>query len=132
MSGEAGRVGQDEVTLTVPRDRQFYPVAHLVLGGLGVRLNLTLESLEDLQVALAGLLEREDASQVLTMRVRVTERGLEAELGPFDGTALRSDLEREPGNDLGLRRILDAVVDEVRVDSRDDGTWVVLHKGLRE
>ena len=123
-------MAHDEVTLTVPRDRQFYPVAHLVLGGLAVRLNLTLESLEDLQVALDGLLQREDASHVVTMRVRVTELGLEAELGPFDGAGLRSDLEREPGDELGLRRILDAVVDEVRVDSRDDGSWVVVHKGL--
>jgi hypothetical protein len=123
-------VAHDEVTLTVPREREFYPVAHLVLGGLAVRLNLTLESLEDLQVALDGLLEREDAAGVVTLRVRVMERGLEAELGPFDGVGLVSDLEREPGDDLGLRRILDTVVDDVQVDSRADGAWVVLHKGL--
>jgi hypothetical protein len=105
-------------------------VAHLVLGGVAVRHNLTLESLEDLQVAVDGLLDREDASAEVTMRVRVTERGLEAELGPFDGTGLQADLQREPGDELGLRRILDAVVDEVRVDSREDGAWVVLQKGL--
>jgi anti-sigma regulatory factor (Ser/Thr protein kinase) len=122
-------VPHDEITLTLPRERQFFSVAHLVLGGLAVRLNLTLESLEDLQVALDGLLDRDDASAVVTMRVRVTDRGLDAELGPFDGAGLRSDLEREPGVELGLRRILDAVVDEVRVDSREDGAWVVLHKG---
>jgi anti-sigma regulatory factor (Ser/Thr protein kinase) len=125
-------LAQDEITLTVPRDRQFYPVAHLVLGGLAVRLNLTLESLEDLQVAVDGVLDREDASGEITMRVRVTERGLEAELGPFDGDGLRSDLERQAGDELGLRRILDAVVDDVSVISRDDGAWVVLQKGIPE
>jgi hypothetical protein len=125
-------LAQDEITLTVPRDRQFYPVAHLVLGGLAVRLNLTLESLEDLQVAVDGILDREDASGEITMRVRVTERGLEAELGPFDGDGLRSDLERQAGDELGLRRILDAVVDDVSVISRDDGAWVVLQKGIPE
>ena len=125
-------MAQDEITLTVPRDRQFYPVAHLVLGGLAVRLNLTLESLEDLQVAVDGILDRDDASGEITMRVRVTERGLEAELGPFDGDGLRSDLERQAGDELGLRRILDAVVDEVSVVSRDDGAWVVLQKGTPE
>jgi hypothetical protein len=123
-------VQHDEITLTLPRDRQFFSVAHLVLGGLAVRLNLTLESLEDLQVAVDGLLEREDASTQVTMRVRVTDLGLEAELGPYDGVGLQTDLEREPGEELGLRRILDAVVDEVRVDSREDGAWVVLQKGL--
>jgi hypothetical protein len=125
-------LARDEITLTVPRDPRFYGVAHLVLGGLAVRLNLTLESLEDLQVALDGLLDREDRSDVVTMRVRVMDGGLEAELGPFDGTGIRSDLEREPGEELGLRRILDTVVDEVRVDSREDGAWVVLQKGRSE
>jgi anti-sigma regulatory factor (Ser/Thr protein kinase) len=123
-------MAEDEITLTLPREREFFSVAHLVLGGLAVRLNLTLESLEDLQVAVDGLLERHDASQEVTMRVRVTDAGLEAELGPFDGHGLRSDLEKAPGEELGLRRILDAVVDEVRVESRGDGDWVVLQKGL--
>lgn len=125
-------MANDEIILTVPRERPFYAVAHLVLGGLAVRLDLTLESLEDLQVALEGLLAREDAPGEVTMLVRVTERGLETELGPFDGDGLRSDLEREPGEELGLRRILDTVVDEVRVEVRDDGAWVVLRKALPE
>ena len=125
-------MAHDEITLTVPRERPFYAVAHLVLGGLAVRLNLTLETLEDLQVALAGLLERTDPSPEVTMRVRVLESVLEAELGPFDGAGLRNELAREPGDELGLRRILDAVVDEVRVDGREETSWIVLRKMLPE
>jgi hypothetical protein len=125
-------VAHDEITLTVPRERPFYGVAHLVLGGLAVRLNLTLETLEDLQVALAGLLERTEPSPEVTMRVRVLESVLEAELGPFDGAGLRNELAREPGEELGLRRILDAVVDEVRIDGREDTSWIVLRKMLTE
>ncbi len=125
-------MAHDEITLTVPRERPFYAVAHLVLGGLAVRLNLTLETLEDLQVALAGLLERTEPSPEVTMRVRVLESGLEAELGPFDGAGLRKELDREPGEELGLRRILDAVVDEVRVDGREETSWIVLRKTLPE
>jgi hypothetical protein len=123
-------VEHDEITLTVPRERPFYGVAHLVLGGLAVRLNLTLETLEDLQVALTGLLERSEPSPEVTMRVRVLERVLEAELGPFDGAGLRKELEREPGEELGLRRILDAVVDEVSVAGSDDASWIVLRKAF--
>jgi hypothetical protein len=125
-------VAHDEITLKVPRERRFYPVAHLVLGGLAVRLNLTLEHLEDLQVALAGVLERADASHEVTVRMRVLERQLEAELGPFDGAGLRNDLDRDPGEELSLRRILDTVVDDVRLETREDGAWVVLQKGLPE
>jgi len=125
-------VAHDEITLTVPRERPFYGVAHLVLGGLAVRLNLTLETLEDLQVALAGLLERTEPSPEVTMRVRVAESVLEAELGPFDGAGLRSELDREAGEELGLRRILDAVVDEVSVAAREETSWIVLRKSLPE
>ena len=125
-------MGYDEITLTVPRERPFYAVAHLVLGGLAVRLNLTLETLEDLQVALAGLLERTEPSPEVTMRVRVLDSALEAELGPFDDAGLRKELAREAGEELGLRRILDAVVDEVRVDGREETAWIVLRKTLPE
>ena len=46
----------DEIVLTLPRDREFHGVAHLVVGGLGSRLDLTIEHLEDLQLALEALL----------------------------------------------------------------------------
>jgi hypothetical protein len=129
---EGGRVAHDEITLTVPRERPFYGVAHLVLGGLAVRLNLTLETLEDLQVALAGLLERSEPTPEVTMRVRVLDRVLEAELGPFDGAGLHKELDREPGEELSLRRILDAVVDDVRIDERGEASWIVLRKAFSE
>ena len=48
----------DEITLIIPRERALFGVAHLVLGGLGIRLNLTIEHLEDMQLALETLLLR--------------------------------------------------------------------------
>ena len=45
-------MGDDQISLTLPADRDYYRVAHLVLGGLAVRLNLTFEHLEDLPIAL--------------------------------------------------------------------------------
>ena len=36
----------DMIVLTLPPERDFHRVAHLVLGGLALRLNLTLEALE--------------------------------------------------------------------------------------
>ena len=53
----------DTITLTLPPEREFQRVAHLVLGGLAVRLNLTLEALEDLQLALDGLLDTGSAEE---------------------------------------------------------------------
>ena len=117
----------DEITLSLPREREFHSVAHLVLGGLAVRLDLTFEHLEDLQLALAGLLERDHADGEVTLKVRVVDDRIEAAVGPFDDR-VRSELEREPGEDVGLRRVLDAVVDEVRIADAEDGQWVELTK----
>ncbi len=63
----------DEITLTIPRDRALYGVADLVLGGLGIRLNLTIEHLEDLQLALETALDRVRADPV-TVTLRVNGR----------------------------------------------------------
>ena len=50
----------DEITLTLPRGPEYQRVAHLVLGGLAVRLDLTIENLEDLELALDALLDAID------------------------------------------------------------------------
>lgn len=119
----------DEITLTLPAERDFFRVAHLVLGGLAVRLNLTFESLEDLQLALDGLLEREPGNGEVTVCVSVGAGVLETLVGPFgDEERLREELEREPGEGVTLRRLLDTVVDEVALERREGEQWVRLTK----
>ncbi len=111
----------------MPRQRPFYGVAHLVLGGVAARLDLTVEHLEELELALDGLLDRRDGAEEVTLSLRLGENGLEAAVGPF-GEGLRSELAGEPGDALSIRRLLDAVVDEYTVADRPDGTWVELRK----
>lgn len=122
-------MGTDEIKLTMPRERPFYGVAHLVLGGVAARFDLTVENLEDLGLALDGLLDRRDGADEVTLTLRVAKSDLRAEVGPFD-KQLRSELEGEPGESLSLRRLLDAVVDEYQVDERTDGTWIELRKRI--
>ena len=120
----------DEITLTVPRERPFYRIAHLVLGGLAVRLDLTFDTLEDLQVALAGLLSREhDGEGSLTMAVRVLPDALQASIGPFQDAALKQ--EWDSGEEFGLRRILETVVDGVAISQRGGAQWVELTKNVK-
>jgi hypothetical protein len=121
----------DEITLTLPAERDFFRVAHLVLGGLAVRLNLTFESLEDLQLALDGVLDREHGEEEVTVRIRVSTGTLETVVGPFEGDRLRRELEREPSADVNLRRVLDAVVDGVDLEDADGGQWVRLTKHVK-
>jgi hypothetical protein len=120
----------DEITLTLPRERPFHGVARLVLGGVAARAELTIDHLEELELALDGLLERRDAAEELTLALRVGEEALEASLGPFTGNQLRDDLETEPGERLSLRRVLDAVVDRYEIDERGGGAWIQLRKGI--
>ncbi|HEY3050494.1 MAG TPA: hypothetical protein VGJ40_02125 [Gaiellaceae bacterium] len=120
----------DEITLTIPRDRALYSVAHLVLGGLGIRLNLTIEHLEDLQLAVETALERARADEV-TVTVRLQQEEIEALVGPMTG-GVRDELHADGGEEVGLRRILDTLVDRVEVESDERGDWLKMTKAARK
>jgi hypothetical protein len=117
----------DEIVLTIPRERPFYGVAHLVLAGLGTRLNLTLEHLEDLQLGLDSLLAQHVGEEEVTLRIRIRDGAIETEIGPFP-PALSRALEDEASDGVGLRRILDTVSDGVQLGERDGAAWVTLVK----
>ena len=120
----------DEITLTIPRDRALYGVAHLVLGGLGIRLNLTIENLEDLEIALDTVLDSARDGENVTIAIRVGEGAIQTRIGPMND-GIRAALEQESGDGVGLRRILDAVVDGVEVESDDHGDWLRLTKAVK-
>jgi anti-sigma regulatory factor (Ser/Thr protein kinase) len=118
----------DEIRLTLPADDAFHSVAHLVLGGLAARLNLSFENLEDLELALDALLERPNDGREVTLHVFVDDGELRMVVGPF--TAVRAELEEGGANSLNLGRILGAVSDSVEVEDRDGSQWVELTKRL--
>ena len=116
----------DEIRLVLPAQEDFHPVAHLVVGGLGARLELTYEQLEDLQVAVDALLGCRDDDGDVSVIVSVEPDTVRATVGPFQAQAL-AELERDAG-EFGLRRVLETVTDSVQVEERDDGAWVALTK----
>jgi anti-sigma regulatory factor (Ser/Thr protein kinase) len=118
----------DEIQLTLPADDAFHSVAHLVLGGLAARLNLSFESLEDLELALDSLLERPNDGREVTLRVFVDDSQLRMVVGPF--AAVRAELEEGGATSLNLGRILAAVSDSVEIEDRDGSQWVELTKRL--
>jgi anti-sigma regulatory factor (Ser/Thr protein kinase) len=107
----------DEITLTLPREPDFQSVAHLVLGGLAARLNLTLENLENLQLALSALLGRGDGANAEPVNVRMTihDDSLEIVVGPLDRKVLDA-VERSARDELDIRRVLDSTVDDIHVE----------------
>ena len=117
----------DEIRLTIPRDRALYSVAHLVVGGLGIRLDLTIEHLEDLQLALDAVLERARESEEVTIAVMVKDGAIETAIGPLrDGVRERARGDgrggsRAPPDPRHRRR-------PGRARLREDGDWVTLTK----
>jgi hypothetical protein len=106
----------DEITLTIPRDGDFHRVAHLVLGGLAIRMDLTVENLEDLQIALDSILGRSELQGGdITVRMALRDGALETRVGPLPADVL-DEIEREQDDALSLRRVLDSTVDDVHVD----------------
>ena len=119
------------VTLKIPGEREYFGVAHLVLGGLASRHELTIESFEDLLLALDGLLDRAEGTPEVTLSIRVDADAIEAKVGPFAAGSLQAELDRDPEGGLGLRRLLDTVVDGFSVSLEDEGEWVLLTKTVR-
>jgi len=106
----------DEITLTIPRDPEFHRVAHLVLGGLAVRLDLTIENLEDLEIALDSILDRTDPNAgEITIRMSLGDGELQAVIGPLTASLI-DEIERRPDDALDLRRVLESTVEEIHVD----------------
>jgi hypothetical protein len=119
----------DEITLTFPAERPFHGVARLVVGGLGVRLELTFDELEDVQVAIGALLECCSEDDEVTLRVEADGDGsIDLSFGPFDQELLERELEQETEDGLTLRRVLEAVSDRIDISAEDDGAWVLLTK----
>jgi anti-sigma regulatory factor (Ser/Thr protein kinase) len=116
----------DEIRLTVPRRRDYFPVARLVVSGVGSRLELTLDGMEDLELALDALFDRAEEGDELTLEIRVAEGGLETVVGPF-GAAVRDELA-SGGEGMTLGRILGTLVDDVSIGERGGHQWVTLTK----
>jgi hypothetical protein len=121
------------IELRIPNERPFHGVARLVVGGLAARHNLSYEALEDLQLALATILEGDEYStgDEICVELEVTEEAIAMAIGPVNGDAVRADLQNSAEGDLGLGRLLGTLVEDAGVEAREDGDWLCLSKRVR-
>jgi len=121
------------IKLKIPHEPPFHGVARLVVGGLAARLEVSYEHLEDLQLALASVLE--ESGYVLepqvTVELDVGDDALSMLVGPLDGQRLKADLNDERDDRIALGRLLGTLVEDVAVESRADGDWLRLEKRVR-
>jgi hypothetical protein len=132
----------DSVTLSFPRDNRYYAVARLVVGGMAAPLQMSYDALDDLQLAISSLLDHEDLAsgaapvsgmEDVQLRLEVDEHQLVAALGAFAPGSLDRAFERSArqGGELGLRRLLDTIVDDVQVTANGEDEWVTLTKRVK-
>jgi hypothetical protein len=118
------------IKLSIPHEPSYHGVARLVVGGLAARLEVSYEQLEDLQLALASVLEddgyvREDH---VTVELDVQDGALTLLVGPLDGRRIQADLQEESDERIALGRLLGTLVENVSVERRPDGEWLRLEK----
>ena len=116
----------DEVTLTLPAQEDFRHVAHLVVGGLGARRDMTYEELEDLQVAFDAILGCREDDDDIVVTMSIDDGVVRASVGPFGAAAL-VQLDHDQGG-LAPRRVIETVCDDLSVTERDGASWVEVTK----
>jgi hypothetical protein len=119
-------VTTEEIRLVIPAEEDFRPIAHLVTGGLAVRLDVTYDDLDDLQVGIEALLALRDDADDLVVSLSADDGVLHASLGPFPPEKV--DAADSDGDGLDLRRVLETVCDTHEVEERDGAAWVELTK----
>ena len=113
---EADSDVRDTIVLTIPTDSAYRGVASLVLGGLGSRLELPYERMDDLQLAVLSMLDASrdgDAS----VEIHAEDGHLAVSVGP-----LRDGSE----DDAGLEYVLTRLTDRIEAVRRDDSSWLTV------
>ena len=99
----------DRIQLVLPGRTRLRGVATLVVGGVGSRLDLPYEKVDDLQLAILSVLAANDLETV-TIDLEVDSEWVQVCVGPLpDGGS----------TDQGLRRVLERLVDEVEPVHRE-------------
>ena len=114
------------VELETPIGREWEPVVRLVLGGVADRLGLGFEELDDLQLAVERLLAEAGAQPSVKLVLELEGDRVRAHVGPLREVMIAAALQgpSEP-SELGLRRVLETVVDSFGVDDSADGELFV-------
>ena len=106
----------DVVSITVPAAPGWSGVVELVLAGLGARLDLPYDRIDELQLATTAALEDAVGADV-RVDARADAHSVDIRVGPLGAAA----------EDPARRRVLDALADSVAVEPGEDGnTWTLL------
>jgi hypothetical protein len=120
----------DSIRLEVTATPAALPVVRMVLGGVAARVDLSLDEIDDLYVAVEQLLSAaadsgEDPHHELI--IQVVGDGLTVNVGPFRSWGLRARLTaEESAGEFDLRTVMCGVVESVEVCAAPDNCYSVV------
>jgi hypothetical protein len=106
----------DTILLTFPSRASYRGIPSLVLGGVGSRLDLPFERMDDLQLAVLSMLDASSGDET-SVEIQAENDRVAVSVGP-----LRADA----GDDRGLGLVLERLTDGVERARRDDGAWLTV------
>jgi hypothetical protein len=106
----------DTIVLTLPTTQGFRSVASLVLGGVGSRLELPYERVDDLQLAVLSVLQSAAEPEV-TLELEARDDQLAVAIGP---------LHEGVGADRALGNVVGRLVANADEVARDGRAWLRL------
>jgi len=124
----------ERIDLEVPATLNALSTVRMVLGGLGARLDFSLDDLEDIYLATGELLRTAldaDSLDRLSVEVVLDDDVLRFSAGTFTSAKLRADVIRHAEDCLDLCMLLRRTVDDVLLEDKDGAFRVVLVKRRR-
>ena len=106
----------DTILLTIPAQGGLRGIATMVLSGVGSRLDMPYERMDDLQLALLSLLDSAEGQET-SIEIRADDARLAVAVGP-----LRAGAEQ----DEGLALVLSRLTDEVETERRGSDPWMTV------
>lgn len=122
----------ERIDLEVPATLNALCTVRMVLGGIGARLDFSLDDLEDMYLATDHLLRAAldaDALDRLRVEVLLDNGVLRFTAGTFRSAKLRADVTVHDEDCLDLCMLLHRTVDDVLLEDEGGAYRVVLIKG---
>ncbi len=121
----------ERIDLEVPATRNALSTVRMVLGGLGARLDFSLDDLEDIYLATDELLRTAldaDTLDRLSVEMLVDGEVLRFAAGTFKSAKLRADVTIHAEDCLDLCMLLRRTVDDVVIEDEGGAYRIVLVK----
>jgi hypothetical protein len=125
----------ERIDLEVPATLNALSTVRMVLGGLGARLDLYLDDLEDIYLATGELLRTAldaDALDRLRVEVLLDDDVLRFTAGTFKSARLRADVTTHADDCLDLCMLLRSTVDDVVLEDEGGAYRIVLVKRRKD